>query len=808
MSLEEYRKKRSFKDTPEPEDWVDATDQFRFVIQRHRASHLHYDLRLEMDGVLKSWAIPKGPSMNTQDKRLAVHTEDHPVAYLTFEGVIPKGNYGAGKMTIWDKGYYSNLYPEQNLSSDYADGKLKLVFYGEKIKGIFTLVRSSSMNKKDQWLFIKHDDQFATHLNYDAEDFNPEAFSNHESKRGLQLNLKSFVKPMLASPGIKIFNDKHWIYELKYDGYRVLANIDSGTVELYSRNGISLNEKFKNVHDELTEIEHSAILDGEIVVLDKEGLPQFNALQNYNPDLTKGTLIYYIFDLLHLNGHDTLELPLLSRKELLKTLIPDAPHLQYCDHVEAMGITVYNKAIGMGMEGVIGKKADSKYETNVRSSNWLKFKKIENTETLICGYTLSKTKSRKFASLILGMVQDEALVYVGTCGSGFSEQGISELYHKFEVLETELPNFEIGEHLKGRKAVWLIPKLVCEVKFSEWTAANVMRHPVFLRLREDKTMEFDESSGNQLLPKTHKLIDSEFSLEVDDIKVQITNPDKIYWPNAKLTKYDLLDYYIKISNYILPYLKDRPESLHRHPNGISGESFYQKDNENLPAWLETVAIKSKSSEKEINYLLCQNKASLLYMNNLGCIEIHPWHSTIYQLDNPDYAIIDLDPSPENSFEEVIETALIVKKVLDRAKINGFCKTSGASGIHVYIPMGGLYTYEQARDFTKLVCVYVNEQLPDITTLERSLKKRGPKIYLDYLQNRKGQTIVSAYSVRPERQATVSTPLDWSEVKNGLSVTDFTIETVPTRVLDKQDLFRGIFEKGIDMEQAIDHLMKL
>ena len=808
MSLEEYRKKRSFKDTPEPRDVFDDADKFRFVIQRHRASHLHYDLRLEMEGVLKSWAIPKGPSMNTKDKRLAVHTEDHPVAYLTFEGVIPKGNYGAGKMTIWDKGHYSNLYPDKNLASDYADGKLKLVFHGQKIKGIFTLVRSSSMNKKDQWLFIKHDDQFATQLDYDAEDFTLEEFSDHKlaHKPNAKLNLKSFVKPMLASPGTRIFNDKNWIYELKYDGYRALANIDSGTVELYSRNGISLNDKFNIIHEELTEFEHSAILDGEIVILDANGLPQFSALQNYNPDATEGILIYYVFDLLHLNGHDTLELSLVDRKELLKSLIPETPHIQYCDHIEGMGVTVYDQAVEMGMEGVIAKKADSKYDTNVRTAQWLKFKKIENTETIICGYTISKTKSRKFASLILGMVEEGELIYVGTCGSGFSEEKISDLYHKFEVLETDTPNFEIAQHLKGREAVWLLPKLVCEVKFSEWTPANIMRHPVFLRLREDKTIPFDSPQEIFQSTKTQKSPPSEFSLEVDGIEVQITNPDKMYWPNAKLTKYDLLDYYIKISEYILPYLKDRPESLHRHPNGILGDSFYQKDHENLPDWIETVAIRSKSSKKEINYLLCQNQASLLYMNNLGCIELHPWHSTIYQLDKPDYAIIDLDPSPENSFEEVIETAQIVESILDRAKIKGFCKTSGASGIHIYIPMGGLYSYEEARDFTKLLCVYVNEELPDLTTLERSLKKRGPKIYLDYLQNRKGQTIVSAYSVRPEKQATVSTPLNWSEVKQGLKISDFTIETVPSRILGQQDIFKEIFNRGIDMSTAIDHLM--
>lgn len=805
MSLEDYRKKRSFKDTPEPKDIIDTANKFRFVIQRHRASHLHYDLRLEMQGVLKSWAVPKGPSMNPKDKRLAVHTEDHPVAYLTFEGVIPKGNYGAGKMTIWDEGHYENLYPEQKLTSDYVDGKLKIVFYGHKLKGIFTLVRSSSMNKKDQWLLIKHADEFATELNYNAEDFVLESFSTSANHKSSSLNLKSFVKPMLASPGTKIFNDKNWIYELKYDGYRALANLESGHVELYSRNGISLNEKFKIIYEELGVIGHTAILDGEIVLLDANGLPQFSALQNYQSDSTKGTLVYYVFDLLHLNGHDTIELPLLNRKELLQSLIPDASHIQYCDHVDAMGITVYEQAVAMGMEGVIAKKSNSTYDPNLRTANWLKFKKIEDTETIICGYTFSKTKSRKFASLILGMVEDGVLVYVGTCGTGFSETQINDLYNKFEVLKTDTPAFEIGQHLKGREAVWILPKLVCEVKFSEWTPSNIMRHPVFLRLREDKSIGFDAFEKREPV-KQIKKPNSEFYLEVDGIKVAITNPDKIYWPDAKLTKYDLLDYYIKMSDHILPYLKDRPESLHRHPNGIQGDSFYQKDHENLPSWIETVAIASKSSEKEINYLLCQNQATLLYMNNLGCIELHPWHSTIYQLDRPDYAIIDLDPSKENTFEQVMETALATKAILDSAKIEGYCKTSGASGMHIYIPMGGLYSYEEARDFTKLLCVYIHEQLPDLTTLERSLKKRGPKIYLDYLQNRKGQTIASAYSVRPEKNATVSTPLDWSEVKSSLKITEFTINSVPERVRDRDESFINILGKGIDMENAIDNLM--
>ncbi|MGC1471048.1 MAG: DNA ligase D [Psychroserpens sp.] len=805
MSLDEYRRKRNFKVTTEPKDVYNSENKYRFVVQRHRASHLHYDLRLEMEGILKSWAVPKGPSMNPKDKRLAVHTEDHPVSYLNFEGLIPKGNYGAGKMTIWDSGTYESLYDNDNLSSDYSEGKLKLIFRGDKVKGIFTLVRSSSMNKQNQWLLIKHEDKYATNLNYDAEDYVIENLQPKIARRNSEINLKSNIKPMLASPAKEIFNDKNWIYELKYDGYRALANIDSGSVELYSRNGISLNTTFKIIYDELASIEHSAILDGEIVILDKDGIPQFNALQNYNSKTTKGLLKYFVFDLLYLNGHSTTELSLLDRKELLKNLLPELNHIQYCDHIEGMGKTVYKRAIEMGIEGVIAKKANSKYYTNIRTSDWLKFKKIENIETIICGYTESKNSARKFASLILGMIANDKLVYVGTCGSGFSSNQIKSLHQKFEPYQTEKSVFEIAKHLKGRKAQWLIPKLICEVKFAEWTPNGVMRHPVFLRLREDKSIPVQISNEKKSVSKSKTNTNSETILEIENFNVPISNIEKIYWPDAHFTKYDLLDYYIKMSNFILPYLKDRPQSLHRHPNGITGNSFYQKDNEHLPDWIETFKIYSKSSERDINYLLCQNQATLTYMNNLGCIELHPWHSTIYQLDKPDYTIIDLDPSDKNTFEEVIETALATKIILDKANIKGFCKTSGASGIHIYIPLGGKYSYSEARDFTKLLCLYIQELLPTLTTLERSIKKRGSKIYLDYLQNRQGQTIVSAYSLRPQPSATVSTPLFWDEIKSGLKIEEFTIETVPKRLENSKDLFRKVLSKGIDMEKALEYL---
>ncbi|MGJ8550730.1 DNA ligase D [Winogradskyella wichelsiae] len=807
MSLDEYRKKRTFEDTPEPQDVYNSENKYRFVIQRHLASHLHYDLRLEMEGVLKSWAIPKGPSMNPEAKRLAIHTEDHPVSYLSFQGVIPKGNYGAGNMTIWDEGTFESLYDNDNLIADYLEGKLKLVFRGDKIKGIFTLVRSSSTHKQNQWLFIKHKDEYATNLLYDAEDYVVENFKPQDTKNTSKPNLKSIIKPMLASPAKDVFNDKNWIYELKYDGYRALANVDSDTVSLYSRNGISLNSTFKIIHDDLEAIEHTAILDGEIVILNSEGIPQFNALQNYDPKTTKGHLNYFVFDLLYLNGHSTTDLPLLDRKKLLKALLPESNHITYCDHIIGMGKTVYDRAIKLGMEGVMAKKATSKYYTNLRTPEWLKFKSIENIDILICGYTESKNSTRQFASLILGMIEDGELIYVGTCGSGFSSQQIKALHQQFAPYLTDTPTFKISQHLKGRIAHWMVPKLICEVKFAAWTKSGVMRHPVFLRMREDKSVPVESYKEHQEIPQKKTTTSSGTTLEIDSIHVPVSNLEKMYWPDAQLTKFDVLDYYIKMSDYILPYLKDRPQSLHRHPNGINGSSFYQKDNDHLPEWISTFKIHSKSAERDINYLLCQDQATLTYMNNLGCIELHPWHSTIYQLDYPNYTIIDLDPSHQNTFEQVVETAQAAKLVLDSAHIKGYCKTSGASGLHIFIPLGAKYTYNEARDFTKLLCFYIQERLPELTTLERSLKKRGPKIYLDYLQNRKGQTIVSAFSLRPKPHATVSTPLDWKDVNTNLKIEDYTITTVPKLFKNKKDKFLNILGEGIDMEKALDNLTK-
>ncbi|MEP6260163.1 MAG: DNA ligase D [Gillisia sp.] len=814
MSLEEYFKKRDFTTTPEPKGSIPKSDgELRFVIQRHQATRLHYDLRLEMQGTLKSWAIPKGPSLNPADKRLAIQTEDHPIQYLTFQGTIPKGNYGAGVMEIWDEGIYKGIgeVSKKELLQQLVKGDLKLEFFGKKIKGTFALVKTARGEKGNQWLLIKKKDDYSTDLPYDAEDFSATPLIKKKPESQVKsLQPTETIKPMLATATKKIFNDPNWIYELKWDGYRMIANIKDGKADLYSRNGITFNSKFSRLKRDLEQISHNVILDGEVVIVDKKGVPDFQKLQNYD-EHTLGELRFYVFDMLYLNGLSMLELPLVERKSLIEEVIEGTYHTFYCDHIEGMGSTFYKRAIDAGMEGVIAKKADSKYSPGYRSENWLKIKAVQSTEAIICGYTDSESGGSLFGSLILGLFEDEKLAYIGNCGSGFTAAEQKKLLAKFKKLETDKSPFDKKINLKGRTPHWLKPELICEVHYTERTKTGSLRHPVYKGLRDDKVLK--EITGEKVVENPGGAKETTTSpdakaghLAVGGIEVPFTNLDKIYWPDSGFRKYDLIDYYIQVSDVILPYLIDRPQNLHRHPNGINQPGFYQKDNEGiLPEWIETFRVHSKSSKRDIEYLLCQNEATLLYMANLGCIEINPWSSRIQQLDNPDFTVIDIDPSEKNSFEEVIEVALAAKEVLDKAKITGYCKTSGSSGLHIYIPLEAKYTYEEGRDFTKLLCYFIHEMLPDTTSMERNIKKRGDKIYLDFLQNRKGQTLAAPYCVRPKPGATVSAPLKWAEVKPGLKLGDFNIKTMPGRIEKVGDVFKEVLGNGIDMEKALLHL---
>jgi len=631
---------------------------------------------------------------------------------------------------------------------------------------------------------------------------------------------------MLAKETDKAFDDKDWLFEIKWDGYRAVSEIRKKVVLLYSRNGLNFQEKYPIVAEQLKKINAEAVLDGEIVVLNDEGKPDFQLLQHYseNPDRP---IQYYVFDLLELNGHDTTGLKLTERKELLQKLIPENEVIKYSDHIVENGKSFFEVSKEKNLEGIMAKKMDSKYYPGRRTSDWLKIKSHKTAEAIIAGYTAPSGARKYFGALILASKEKNKLKYIGHTGTGFNHETLKEMYERLQPLIQEESPFD--KKIKTNSTVtWVKPKLVCEIKYSEVTADGKFRHPVFLHLRDDKTIKEinmenikktklsvkkkppsaqEENLKSSPSPKKESGKETDKVYTFGGAKVKITHPDKIYFPEEKITKGDVVDYYISMAEYILPYLKGRPESLLRNPNGIKGESFFQKDVAGeVPAYVKSKKIHSESNNKEINYIVCDNLATLVYLNNLGCIEMNPWHSTVQSLDKPDYLMIDIDPSKKNTFEQVIEVALTVKKVLDKADAESFCKTSGATGIHVYVPAGKKYTFEQVKDFAYLVCMLVHEELKDFTTLERSLSKRSSKhIYMDYLQNSHGQTIASVYSLRPKPGATVSTPLLWKEVKKGLLPKDFTINNSLERVKKMGDIFKGVLGKGIDLKKCLKNL---
>lgn len=815
MILDEYKKKRRFNKTPEPSGKLSKSSKdLKFVVQKHDASHLHYDLRLEMGGVLKSWAIPKGPSLNSEDKRLAIMTEDHPYDYLTFEGVIPEGNYGAGTVMVWDWGTYHPRKEaeddEKLLLEELREGRLTFVLNGKKLKGEFALARFK--NQEKNWLLIKKKDEYAKDSNNfdersvltgrEMEDIAQEVnFNPEDLEKFPKTQMPSKIKPMMATLIDKPFNNNEWIFEIKWDGYRTIAQIQKNDIELYSRNFISFNSRFSEIADTLKELNREAILDGEVVVLNESGKPDFQLLQDYFKT-KKGTLVYYVFDLIYLDGHDLKTAPLIERKKLLVDILPNLSNIKFSDHIDSDGEKFFKLTSEQKLEGIMAKKKDSSYKPGIRSKNWLKIKAHLEQESIICGYTQPKGGRKYFGSLILGAYIGDELTYIGHCGGGFDEKKLKDLKEKFDSIKIKDSPFE-NPPKTNMPVTWLKPILICQVKFAEWTKDMIMRQPVFLGLREDKDPKEVRIEVPEPEPKS--TAEKEKELTINARKLKLTNLNKIFWPEENYTKGDLINYYLNISDIILPYLIDRPESLHRYPDGIYGEEFYQKNMPpTLPKWIKTVKIRSHHDEKEVRYFLCQDKPSLIYLANFGCIDLNPWNSRLQALDYPDYMIIDLDPE-EISFDYVIEAALGVKEVLDSINITSYPKTSGATGIHIYIPTGAKYTYDQVKNFAKIIVSLAHAKLPNRTSIERSPSKRQKRVYLDYLQNIRGQTLAAPYSIRPVPGATVSTPLDWKEVKSGLSPKLFTIETIPERIKKIGDIFKPTIEKGIDMSNILDKL---
>ncbi|WP_286970078.1 DNA ligase D [Flavobacterium sp. UBA4854] len=847
MSLSKYNQKRDFKQTREPKGKVaKSANELIFVVQKHAASHLHYDFRLEMDGVLKSWAVPKGPSMDPEVKRLAMMVEDHPYSYKDFEGTIPEGNYGAGNVIVWDNGTYTSdektASDEKQLLSDLEKGRVSFVLKGKKLKGEFSLVKLHG-KQENAWLLIKKNDKYASSedileknksviskrtleqleekskkLNSKTEEKTTEK-KTIKKKSNPKLEIAEFIQPMLASVREKPFDDDEWIFENKYDGYRTIAVINAQQVDLFSRNEISFNDNFKPIADELKQIDHTVVLDGEIVVENDSGKADFQLLQNYMKTGI-GNLKYYVFDLLNLDGNLLTELSLLERKELLKILFNKYPfpNVFYSEHTVGDGIKQFEKAVKNRTEGIIAKKADSTYSVNRRSNNWLKIKTANEEEAIIIGITEPKNSRKYFGAILLGQYNGKKLQYIGKCGTGFTESVLKDLYAQLEPYFIEKSPLEEKISLLD-PIQWVKPKVVCQVKFSEWTQDQHLRHPVYLGTRIDKKAEevflsFKKEDLTQLnsdemtiTPENKKQkTENDYDLKVGKTVLHLTNQNKIYFPKDKITKGEIVQYYNEVSELILPYLKNRPESMNRFPNGIDSPSFYQKDVDvdKIPKWLKTQKIFSESNNAEIDYLICNNKETLLYMANLGCIEMNPWNSTIKHIHNPDWLVIDLDPAKDD-FKQVVQTALVVKEVLDELETECLCKTSGASGLHIYIPLGAQYDYDSIKILGELIAKEVQSRLPDITTVDRSIKKRNNKLYIDFLQNRRGQTLAAPYSVRPKPGATVSTPLEWSEVNEKLHPSQFTIKNVLKRFEKKGDLWKPVLSKGANIKKIIHKL---
>ena len=894
MALTKYIEKRNFDESPEPTGGNPDSDKLRFVIQKHAASHLHYDFRLEMEGVLKSWAVPKGPSTDPTVKRLAMMVEDHPYDYRNFEGTIPSG-YGAGTVIVWDKGFYeiadangtNKETQDKELRKGIHAGKLHIVLDGKKLKGEFALVKTHGRGE-NAWLLFKVKDKYVSKDDVTLKDksviskktlaqvektttnfYGVERVNESSVKRKKEtsLNKRSDVKaasaknkkeketktapddidtagkrskfpskilPMLATIVDKPFDKEGWQYEIKWDGYRALAFCNKDKVELKSRNDKSFGEKFYPVHKALQQWNINAVLDGEVVVLDEDGKPNFSALQNWKSE-SDGALYFYVFDLLWINGKDVMQLPLGERRTILKQIITEKDIIRLSENFEVSGIEFFETAKKMGLEGIIAKKSNSVYSAGNRSKDWLKIKANKRQELVIGGYTKNDDSSKSFSSLLLGVYENGELIYTGKVGTGFSDKQQIEMLKQFKAYIIKIPPFkklpEINKPSRFQRnpphatAIWIKPVLVCEVNFTEMTADGIMRHPSFEGMRIDKkaknvireevhnTNEIithkEESTAKIVKPAATKGLkiflnptDETQLREINGHEIKFSNLNKIYWPDEKITKRDMLNYYYHVAPYILPYLKDRPQSMNRHPEGINGESFYFKDvTGTAPDYIKTFKYKSNADDRVKNYLVARDEVSLLYMANLGCIEMNPWHSKVKTEDYPDWCIIDLDPA-ENTFQQVIEAANVTKDILESMGVIAYPKTSGSTGIHIYIPLGAKYTYDQSKEFARIIATLVQREIPDYTSTERVVKARKGKMYIDFLQNRAQATVVAPYSLRPKLGATVSMPLHWDEVKKGLKMTDFTIHNALERIKSAGDIFKPVLGKGINLEKVL------
>jgi len=819
MSLEEYGRKRVFSRTPEPPAKVEGGDGNRFFIQRHSARRLHYDLRLEMDGVLKSWALPQGPTLDPNIKRLAVLVEDHPLDYGGFQGTIPSGNYGAGQVILWDRGSYEWL-GTKTPAQQWESGDLKFRLHGQKLLGEFALVRTNRSKGKD-WLLIKKKD-FAVREGWNPESDIRSVLHIPTGPSGVEGAVESpmptMLTPMLATLSWSLPTGTDWLYEVKWDGYRSLCFIADGEIRMVSRRGNPMEKQFAEVASALLECvqANSAIIDGEVVALDENGVPSFQLLQNrmgFSRSLGNKEraqkLSFFPFDLLYLDGFDLRKAALLERRQLLAQILQPSGTVRYSEHFTGKGAELLQAVRERGLEGIVAKNAGSIYESK-RSSNWLKIKVTNQADFVLCG--LIPGERDYFGALALGYYQDDQLVYAGNVGSGFTQASLELVNEKLQPLISMRPTLSDVPREVG-PVTWVKPELVCTVKFDSWTADNRLRAPVFLGLRFDCTpqdcvRETSEQIATTSEPAPQPAIllpadKTEIALDVEGKRLKFTNLNKVFYPTDGYTKRDVINFYAAVANLLVPHLQGRPLSLKRYPNGIDSEYFFQKEAAtSFPEWLHTEQIEGT------RFVIADDKASLLYLANLGCIDQNPWMSRIGSLDNPDFILIDLDPY-HCGYDRIVEAAQLIRHKLQAIGLEGYPKTTGGDGMHIYVPVHTRYSYSQTRTFAEILARWVSAERPELFTTPRTVAAREKgKVYFDYLQNATGKTISAPYVLRAYPGAPVATPLSWDEVRPGLNPAQFHIGNALRRFERTGDLFAGVLSKPQEIEPALERMEKL
>ena len=813
------------------------------MVHKHAARNLHFDLRLEMEGVLRSWAVPKGPSYDTADKRLAVLVEDHPLEYGDFEGLIPEGNYGAGAVIVWDRGRWE---PVEDPIAGLERGKLLFDLHGVKLRGRWTLVKIKKSEK--EWLFIKERDGYAGASAPPVREESVLSGLTVEDLKagrtpldGIRAELARVGAPrrevppeasqiMLAETAEGAFSDPGWLFELKLDGYRLLAARRDGSARLISRNGNDLSACFPEVIRALAALPVSRfLLDGEVVALDEAGRPSFQRLQQRGKltrslDIRRGMIdnpvTFFAFDLLAVDDFDVRPLPLTSRKEVLDKLLPPAGLIRRLDYFEGEGEALYQQVQKLGLEGIMAKKADSPYRRG-RCSCWLKVRTRLTDDFVVVGFTAPKGARTGFGALYLAQYVNGELVYTGRAGSGFSDGQLTEVRSRLEAIRRK--DAPCGGPIPREKgAAWTEPRLVCEVEFTEWTDEGLLRQPVFLRFRDDKDPEECVGSGeagkrvSENMDGTGALAETVVTLSEakgpkptpEPPSIAFINLTKVFWPGEGYTKGDLIEYYRTISPWLLPYLNDRPVVLTRFPDGITGKSFFQKDAPGfVPDWIRTERMWSEQAQREIDYFVCDDEAALLYVVNLGTVPLHVWASRTASLDRPDWCVLDLDPK-DAPFAHVVRVAHVTHQLCEEISLPHRVKTSGSSGLHVMIPLAGQCNYDECRSLGELLARLIVAELPEIATITRQVSRRGGKVYVDYLQNGAGLLLVATFSVRPLPKAQVSMPLAWDEVDDQLDIRSYTIENAAARMRAlKSDPLREVLDVVPDLSGALERLQK-